>query len=271
MPAMPGRIVRIVLLSPLLLGAALISHVPATCAEETNLGEVVVTATRTAKPVEETPVASYVVTAADIERRNVKTIDEAISLIPGVFQRCGKGYIDTLSEISLCGVPGGKRSLIMIDGLPVNDAYDNSAKLGGFSPDDLSHVEVALGPGSSLYGSSAAVTALAGQQDRWLQAAATGLPAPAAPTMANVAKAATTGTLSAAQTPPSAPAVDSPGAPASTSPPEVTGVQMEEVKRTAETPARPVENRWTGMFFVLAMACGGYWRRMSNQRNRIGV
>jgi iron complex outermembrane recepter protein len=123
--------------------------------EAVSLAEIVVTATRTAKPVDETPGASYVVTARDMEKRNVKSIDEAISLIPGVFQRRGKGAMDTLNAITLRGVPDAKRSLIMVDGLPINDAYTNGADVGGFAPDDLERVEVALGPGSSLYGSSA--------------------------------------------------------------------------------------------------------------------
>lgn len=123
--------------------------------EEGSLGEIVVTATRTAKPVDETPGASFVVTAKDMEKRNVKSIDEAIGLIPGVFQKRGKGYMDTLNAIVLRGVPEAKRSLIMVDGLSINDAYTSSADAGGFAPDDLERVEIALGPGSSLYGSSA--------------------------------------------------------------------------------------------------------------------
>lgn len=124
-------------------------------AEIDSMPEVVVSATRSAKAVDETPVATYLLTSAEMARRNIKTLDEAVNLIPGVFQRRGKGYMDTLSEISLRGVPGGKRSLIMLDGLPLNDAYDNSVKLGGFAPDDIERIEVALGPASSLYGSSA--------------------------------------------------------------------------------------------------------------------
>lgn len=127
----------------------------ASASDGVELPAVVVTATRTAKPVDATPVASFVVTAEDMEKRNIKTLDDAVNLIPGVFVRRGKGFMDTLSEISLRGVPGGKRSLIMIDGLALNDAYENSAKLGGYAPDDIERVEVALGAGSSLYGSSA--------------------------------------------------------------------------------------------------------------------
>ncbi len=123
--------------------------------ELASLSDIIVTATRSAMPVDETPGASFVVSAKEMELRNIKTIDEAINLIPGVFQRRGKSTMDTLNAITLRGVPDAKRSLIMVDGLPINDAYTNGADVGGFAPDDLERVEVALGPGSSLYGSSA--------------------------------------------------------------------------------------------------------------------
>lgn len=137
----------------LALALAFLATGSAALADE--LPAVTVTATRSSKPVNETPGASYVISAEEIAQRNVKTIDEALNLLPGVFQRRGKGFMDTLSEISLRGVPGGKRSLLLLDGLPLNDAYDNSAKLGGFAAEDLERIELALGPGSSLYGSSA--------------------------------------------------------------------------------------------------------------------
>ncbi|HNE17208.1 MAG TPA: TonB-dependent receptor [Rhodocyclaceae bacterium] len=135
---------------------ALPLSVPGASAQQpVELAPIIVTATRYAMPVDETPVASFVVGAKEMERRNLKSLDEAVNLIPGVFQRRGKGMMDTLNALTLRGVPDAKRSLIMLDGLPINDAYTNGADLGGFAPEDIERVEVVLGPGSSLYGSSA--------------------------------------------------------------------------------------------------------------------
>ena len=135
--------------------AASLAAVGAQADEPARLPETVVTATRSVKPVDETPVASYLVTAEQMQRRNMKSIDDAVNLIPGVFQRRGKSFMDTLNAMTLRGVPDAKRSLIMIDGLPLNDAYTGGADVGGFAPEDLERIEVVLGPGSSLYGSSA--------------------------------------------------------------------------------------------------------------------
>jgi len=126
-----------------------------TAVAQESLSEIIVTATRNAASPGEVPMASYVVGAKEIERRNIKSIDEAINLLPGVFQRRGKGMSDTLNALTLRGVPDAKRTLIMVDGLAINDAYTNSADAGGFAPEDLERVEVVLGPGSSLYGSNA--------------------------------------------------------------------------------------------------------------------
>ncbi len=145
----PPPFARIALIAGLLLPFGAYAE------QSTLLPTVVVTATRSAKAANETPVATHVVTAEQMERRNIKTIDEAVSLIPGVFQRRGKGFMDTLNAITLRGVPDAKRTLILVDGIPLNDAYTGAGDVGGFAPEDLEQVEVAIGPGSSLYGSSA--------------------------------------------------------------------------------------------------------------------
>src|SRR5690606_1823151 len=94
----PPPFARIALIAGLLLPLG------AGAEQSTLLPTVVVTATRSAKAANETPVATHVVTAEQMERRNIKTIDEAVSLIPGVFQRRGKGFMDTLNAITLRGV-----------------------------------------------------------------------------------------------------------------------------------------------------------------------
>ncbi|MCG2813051.1 MAG: TonB-dependent receptor plug domain-containing protein, partial [Thermodesulfovibrionales bacterium] len=73
--------------------------------EETKLEEIVVTATRTEKEIESVPGSVAVITKDDIKKRNIKSVDEALNLIPGVFNRRGKGLMDTLSSVTLRGIP----------------------------------------------------------------------------------------------------------------------------------------------------------------------
>ena len=117
--------------------------------------EVVVTATRTEKSIADTPGDVHVVTKEDIETRNIRAADEAINDVPGVFDRRGKGLLDTQAQIALRGIPGANRTLILLDGVPINDAYTGAVMWTGFSPGSVEKIEVVQGPFASLYGGNA--------------------------------------------------------------------------------------------------------------------
>ncbi len=141
-------------LSKLLIPSGLILGLASLCFAESveKLEEIVVTATRTEIEVERAPAVVNVVSKEKIELRSPKSIDEALNDLPGVFVRRGKGLMDTLSAITLRGVPEQKRTLVLIDGIPLNNPYTGNVKFGGFYPEDLERVEVVKGPFSSLYG-----------------------------------------------------------------------------------------------------------------------
>lgn len=77
--------------------------------KETKLEEIVVTATRTEKEVGSAPASVNVVTKEKIELKAPKTIDQTLNDIPGVMVRRGKGLMDTLSFITLRGIPEQKK------------------------------------------------------------------------------------------------------------------------------------------------------------------
>ncbi|MBW2069259.1 MAG: TonB-dependent receptor [Deltaproteobacteria bacterium] len=127
--------------------------VPAFAEEkELRLEEIVVTATRTEKEVESAPASVSVVTKDRIELKGSKTLDQVLNDISGVMVRRGKGLMDTLSFITLRGIPQQKRTLILMDGIVLNNPYGGNVKFGGYFPEDLERVEVVKGPFSSLYG-----------------------------------------------------------------------------------------------------------------------
>lgn len=117
-----------------------------------ELEEIIVTATKTEEKIEDVPASVNVITEREIELKQPKTIDEVINDIPGVYVKRGKGLMDTLSRITLRGFPYQQRTLILIDGIPLNGPYYGGVKFGGFYPENLKKVEVVKGPFSSLYG-----------------------------------------------------------------------------------------------------------------------
>jgi len=120
--------------------------------KEARLEEIVVTATKTEKAIEDVPASVSVVTKEEIEKRNIFALDEALNILPGVFNRRGKGLMDTLANVGLRGFPGQDRTLILMDGITLNNAYTGAVQWGSLSLEDVERIEVVRGPFSSLYG-----------------------------------------------------------------------------------------------------------------------
>ncbi len=124
--------------------------------KDTNdLETIIITATRTRKSLETVPGSVSYVTKDDMEKRDVQAVDQALNVLPGVFDRRGKGLMDTSAAVTLRGIPDQKRTLVLFDGIPANDAYTGAVSYGGLSVEDIQGIEVLRGPFSSLYGGNA--------------------------------------------------------------------------------------------------------------------
>lgn len=118
-------------------------------------GEIVSVGTKARKSLDKTPGSVSVVVKQDMEGKTVQSADQALNAVPGVFNRRGKGLMDTASAITLRGVPGQQRTLVLFDGVPMNDAYTGAVSFGGMQAEDIDRVEVARGSFSGLYGGNA--------------------------------------------------------------------------------------------------------------------
>lgn len=117
-----------------------------------SLEEIVVTATRTEKELETAPGSVSVITREDIQKRNIKTVDEALNTTAGVFDNRGKGLMDVMSSVTLRGIPSQQRTLILMDGITLNDSYSGGVRLDGMAVENVGRIEVVKGASSSLYG-----------------------------------------------------------------------------------------------------------------------
>lgn len=120
--------------------------------EEAKLEEIVVTATRTEKTIEESPVAVSVISSEDIDRSTAKTIEEALKYTPGTFYWNRTGIGDPHAWIHMRGFRGSNRNLALIDGLPLNEASGGSIHWPGIPVSNIEKIEEARGPFSALYG-----------------------------------------------------------------------------------------------------------------------
>lgn len=118
--------------------------------EETELQEVVVTATRSEKEVAFSPSSVSVVTAEEAGFKNITNIEELVEEVPGVSVM---RYPNSMGgRITLRGLPDQKRTLVLMDGIVLNNPYSGAVGFDGYYPEDIERVEVVRGPASSLYG-----------------------------------------------------------------------------------------------------------------------
>jgi len=123
--------------------------------KETKLEEIVVTATRTEKPVEESPAAVSVITSKDIEKSTARTVDEALKYTPGLFHWQRSGLTEPHPFILMRGFTGSSRNLSLMDGLPIGDAAYNTTYWHVVPLENIERIEVVRGPFSALYGGGA--------------------------------------------------------------------------------------------------------------------
>ena len=114
---------------------------------------IVVTATRMATPIGELGVAASVVGDKSIEAQQVREANDALREVPGVQVR-QSGSPGSITEVSIRGSTSAQ-TLIMIDGVPVNDSATGSFDMSRVTTDDLNRIEVVRGSGGALYGSQA--------------------------------------------------------------------------------------------------------------------
>ncbi|MFN7935172.1 MAG: TonB-dependent receptor [Bryobacteraceae bacterium] len=140
------------------LASAVLTAQTASKAPEPVHTTVTVTATRSPLEIDNSPVSASTVSRQELENRNIRQIDQALILIEGVNAIRSKGPSDNDFGLGLrgfAGRSGQNRTLILVDGQPVNNSYIGNVNWSTFSVSEMERVEVARGPFSSLYGGNA--------------------------------------------------------------------------------------------------------------------
>ena len=128
---------------------------PAAMGAEVELGQVVVTATRTEIEISDVPQSVSVITKEEIMNSPDRTIPEVIQRAAGVLIT-NNGPIGSLTSANIRGSEAGQ-VLIMIDGRRINDAQNAQFDLSNLplTKDEIERIEVLRGGASALYGADA--------------------------------------------------------------------------------------------------------------------
>ncbi len=117
-----------------------------------DLEPVIVTAAKRSQLLEQAVTSVALVSDAELARRAVSTVDEAVNKAPGVLFLNGQVNIRGSSGF----VEGlGSRVLLLVDGVPANQGDRGGIDWDMLPLEEVDRVEVVKGAGSSLYGSAA--------------------------------------------------------------------------------------------------------------------
>jgi iron complex outermembrane receptor protein len=122
-----------------------------------SLGEVVIAGTRNETRVGNIPGRINTITPQRLALVASQSIDEQLQFLPGVQVSRSFGIFSTKSSVTMRGLSGNEqaRTLVLVDGIPVNKADGGSVNWNLISTKEIERVEVAKGPGSALYGGNA--------------------------------------------------------------------------------------------------------------------
>ena len=125
-------------------------------ASSSTLGEVVVTGSRVAGPRESQPFGTSVITAQEIERAGVVTVNEAIMRLLGVPGRQDLyGGADYALDLRGFGTTADNNQVVIVDGIRINEADLGGTRLAGIPIESVVQIEVIRGSGAVLYGEGA--------------------------------------------------------------------------------------------------------------------
>lgn len=137
------------------IGLACLSH--ATCADDTALQTVVISATGYEQNIADAPASISVISREELEKQSYTSVVDAMKNIPGVYVTGGGNSQD----ISIRGMTS-TYTLYLVDGRPVSagrsvntNGADGGKQIGLPPLSAIERIEVIRGPMSSLYGSEA--------------------------------------------------------------------------------------------------------------------
>ena len=126
---------------------------PSATASALELSPLVITATRSPEAAKESLASVSVLTRADLERKQVRSVPDALRGLPGI-SFSNSGGPGKLTSIALRGT-NTAHTLVLIDGVRIGSATTGTAALENLPIEQIDRIEVVRGPRSSLYGADA--------------------------------------------------------------------------------------------------------------------
>jgi vitamin B12 transporter len=117
---------------------------------EMEAAEVIVSATRTEIPEEESPASVSVITSEDLEQKQIERVSDALREVPGL-SVVQTGTAGQLTSVFTRGLRS-EHTQVLLDGIPINQGLQGAFNFADLTTDNIDRIEIVRGPQSTLYG-----------------------------------------------------------------------------------------------------------------------
>src|SRR5260221_2037441 len=150
-----GRVPREETLKRSIAAALIAAAAPFAHAQSPEEPAVVVTATRFPERRLDAPVGMIVIGAQEIARDTARTLPEVLSHLANVHVRDNSGSPDQQIDLRGFGITGDQNTLVLLDGVRLNENDLSSTKLSAIPLRSIERIEVLPGGGAVLFGGGA--------------------------------------------------------------------------------------------------------------------
>lgn len=120
-----------------------------------NMKEVFVSASRKPENIDEIAASTAQIDKKEIESWPASNVDNILQSVANVYVNRSWGIYSKNASLTMRGLDGKDRVLILYDGVPMNKAGGGSINWHLINPDQIERIEVIKGPGSAIYGNNA--------------------------------------------------------------------------------------------------------------------
>ncbi|MBC8118427.1 MAG: TonB-dependent receptor plug domain-containing protein, partial [Burkholderiaceae bacterium] len=145
-----GRISLMVLIGAGQMQGAAAQSAPPTPA---SLESIIVSGTRAGSLLNETGSTVSVITAAELEERQIRFVSDALRQVPGMAVS-RQGPAGTLTQVRIRGAEAN-HTVVVVDGVKINDPFTSEVDFAHLLSAQIDRIEILRGPQSVLYGSEA--------------------------------------------------------------------------------------------------------------------
>jgi len=120
-----------------------------------NIDEIIISANRGSRSADDIPGRFEAIDSKTIAQLPIQNTDEILRSVANVHVNRSWGVFSQNASVTMRGLDGSARVLVLLDGVPLNKSAGGSINWHLISIDAIDRIEVLKGPASAIYGNNA--------------------------------------------------------------------------------------------------------------------